>query len=251
MFEKMQKRNTYTFVRHGFSVSNRDEELNCKKEKNDGLTERGKQQVEEIAKTFTEHTPDIIFCSPLTRTRETAEYIAEKTGAKVIEDSLLTELQVPDMHGKSIHTLKQHIRTSGAYKDITKKIMNGESFADVYTRVLQFFEKIDKEYKEAHIVVVTHRTIITTAKSIAPTMKEFQRKYKINVLKPTPNASKHKVLYKHIKRAKDGEVDVHRPYIDEIVLYDEEGNPAYHTKEVFDCWFESGAMPYGLTPLPI
>ena len=40
-------------------------------------------------------------------------------------------------------------------------------------------------------------------------------------------------------------MDLHRPYIDEIVLSCGKcGGAMRRIKEVFDCWFESGAMPY-------
>ena len=61
----------------------------------------------------------------------------------------------------------------------------------------------------------------------------------------SPKAGTHTIEYKHLQRTGRGEVDVHRPYIDGVVLYDDDGNPARHIGEVFDCWFESGSMPYG------
>jgi len=40
--------------------------------------------------------------------------------------------------------------------------------------------------------------------------------------------------------------DLHRPFIDEITVSCEKcGGKMQRVKEVFDCWFESGAMPYG------
>lgn len=38
--------------------------------------------------------------------------------------------------------------------------------------------------------------------------------------------------------------DVHRPYIDDIHLTCECGGKMTRTKEVIDCWFDSGSMPY-------
>lgn len=38
--------------------------------------------------------------------------------------------------------------------------------------------------------------------------------------------------------------DLHRPNIDDVVLTTPSGKKAYRVKEVLDCWFESGAMPY-------
>ncbi|MDD4662188.1 MAG: isoleucine--tRNA ligase [Candidatus Pacebacteria bacterium] len=38
--------------------------------------------------------------------------------------------------------------------------------------------------------------------------------------------------------------DLHKPYIDDVYLKCECGGEMERTKEVFDCWFESGSMPY-------
>jgi len=47
------------------------------------------------------------------------------------------------------------------------------------------------------------------------------------------------------------ELDLHRPGIDKIELKcDECGGPAKRIEEVFDCWFESGAMPYASIHYP-
>lgn len=46
-------------------------------------------------------------------------------------------------------------------------------------------------------------------------------------------------------RNKDGEIDVHRPYIDAVRFPCVCGGEMARVPEVFDCWFESGAMPYG------
>jgi isoleucyl-tRNA synthetase len=43
----------------------------------------------------------------------------------------------------------------------------------------------------------------------------------------------------------DYEFDFHRPYIDDIDLVDEDGTNLTRVPDVFDCWFESGSMPYG------
>lgn len=38
--------------------------------------------------------------------------------------------------------------------------------------------------------------------------------------------------------------DLHRPYIDDVVIKTDSGKLAHRIPEVFDCWFESGSMPY-------
>jgi len=38
--------------------------------------------------------------------------------------------------------------------------------------------------------------------------------------------------------------DLHRPYVDEIVLVSKSGAPMYREPDLIDVWFDSGAMPY-------
>lgn len=44
--------------------------------------------------------------------------------------------------------------------------------------------------------------------------------------------------------------DLHRPYIDEVVVRTDDGREARRVEEVFDVWFESGAMPYASNHYP-
>ncbi len=40
------------------------------------------------------------------------------------------------------------------------------------------------------------------------------------------------------------EIDLHRPYVDEVVLVAEDGQKMYREPDLIDVWFDSGAMPY-------
>ncbi|MEI7682953.1 MAG: isoleucine--tRNA ligase [Candidatus Saccharibacteria bacterium] len=44
--------------------------------------------------------------------------------------------------------------------------------------------------------------------------------------------------------------DLHRPYIDDVVIKTDSGKLAKRIPEVFDCWFESGSMPYAQDHYP-
>lgn len=39
-------------------------------------------------------------------------------------------------------------------------------------------------------------------------------------------------------------IDLHRPYVDEIILVSESGQAMYREADLIDVWFDSGAMPY-------
>ena len=39
-------------------------------------------------------------------------------------------------------------------------------------------------------------------------------------------------------------IDLHRPYVDDIILVDDKGNPMKRELDLLDVWFDSGSMPY-------
>jgi isoleucyl-tRNA synthetase len=39
-------------------------------------------------------------------------------------------------------------------------------------------------------------------------------------------------------------MDLHRPYVDEVILVSSKGEPMYRETDLIDVWFDSGAMPY-------
>ena len=41
-----------------------------------------------------------------------------------------------------------------------------------------------------------------------------------------------------------GKIDLHRPYVDNIVLVSESGKPMHREPDLIDVWFDSGAMPF-------
>jgi isoleucyl-tRNA synthetase len=46
------------------------------------------------------------------------------------------------------------------------------------------------------------------------------------------------------------ELDLHRPYVDEIILSSSKGEPMYREPDLIDVWFDSGAMPYAQLHYP-
>ena len=45
-------------------------------------------------------------------------------------------------------------------------------------------------------------------------------------------------------------IDLHRPYVDNIVLVSETGKALYREKDLIDVWFDSGAMPFAQAHYP-
>ncbi len=44
--------------------------------------------------------------------------------------------------------------------------------------------------------------------------------------------------------------DLHRPFVDDIILVTEDGTPMYREPDLIDVWFDSGAMPYAQYHFP-
>jgi len=51
-------------------------------------------------------------------------------------------------------------------------------------------------------------------------------------------------------RFESPDFDLHRPYVDEVILASEDGTPMYREADLIDVWFDSGAMPYAQLHYP-
>lgn len=47
------------------------------------------------------------------------------------------------------------------------------------------------------------------------------------------------------------DLDLHRPYVDDIILCSDSGKPMYREPDLIDVWFDSGAMPYAQWHYPM
>ncbi|MBR9997393.1 MAG: isoleucine--tRNA ligase [Cyclobacteriaceae bacterium] len=52
------------------------------------------------------------------------------------------------------------------------------------------------------------------------------------------------------QKAIDSSFDLHRPYVDEIILMSENGQEMYREPDLIDVWFDAGAMPYAQEHYP-
>ncbi|HWN89339.1 MAG TPA: isoleucine--tRNA ligase [Chitinophagaceae bacterium] len=59
---------------------------------------------------------------------------------------------------------------------------------------------------------------------------------------------------KHLNKSeivnRKSEIDLHKPYVDEIILVSKSGRPMKRVPDLIDVWFDSGAMPYAQWHFP-
>ncbi len=244
--------NKYFVVRHGHS-QNIVEDLHSSfpEMKELPLTEKGIKEVKVIAKNLKREKIDIIVSSDILRTKQTAEIIAKELGLEIQYDARLRETDSGEFNEKLrkdvINFFTQEEINSPpkrALKRFNKSFPGGETYRQVRIRLLEFFREAEKKYQGKNILLVSHIACIYLmessfkglgVKESADYREEFDLK---------PSEIK-KYEFKDFPYDENGEIDLHRPYIDQIEFNCPKcGKKMKRISEVIDCWFDSGSMPF-------
>ena len=239
---KIGRKNNYFLMRHGQSERNLENLVSCKKENIDPLTEKGRKEVSSAFKEINKEKIDLIISSPFLRTKETAEIVAKEIGIKkedIIFDDRLGEISCGKYEGSvwsELHFGRQ-------------ENVGVETIEDIKKRIIQFMFEIDKKYEGKNILIVSHGGPIRIIKLWTEylTQKDIEKHYYDF---PFINAETIKIDFVALPHNENFEIDLHRPYIDEVVLHDEKNVPMKRIPEVFDCWLESGSMPFAQNHYP-
>ena len=120
---------------------------------NNRLSALGKMQVEKVAKENKETKFDIIICSPLMRTVQTANIMNKYHKVKIVKDKRLIEIDQGIFSGRKRSSLTA--KEEKIQKLRLKK--NGqESLKEIDDRVKDFLDNVKKDYPFENILVVTH-----------------------------------------------------------------------------------------------
>lgn len=105
------------------------------------LDATGRAQTAALAGAFAEVPLDRLWSSPLLRAAETARALAEVTGAELVTDARLHERRFGELEGTTYAELRRFFDSRGG-ADLTRRNRTrppgGESFADVWERLLPF-----------------------------------------------------------------------------------------------------------------
>ncbi|MDD5431075.1 MAG: class I tRNA ligase family protein [Candidatus Pacebacteria bacterium] len=236
--------NKYFVMRHGQSDSNVKEINSCAPEIVDiKITEKGKAQVKKTAEELKKKKIDLIFTSPLQRTKQTAEIVSGVLGVSVKVDDRLKEYNMGIFNGQSYKVFDDFIGDNQLNK-FSKRMERGENLEDIKMRMMNFILELENKYKDKNILIVSHGdplwVLIGTARGMTNEMIVVEKK-KLYVQTGEWN----EMEFWNVPYGKDGKLDLHRPYIDGVKMKCEKcGGEAERIKQVFDCWFESGSMPY-------
>ena len=140
---------TITYFPHGTTTDN---EQGIASGWNDpALSEKGIRQSIALKDQIGDKKFDVVFCSDLSRAKESARLSFEGM-APIISDARLRECNYGDLNGGpgSVVGPMQE-------KMITERFPNGESYEDVKARIADFIEFLKKNYGGKSVAIVSHK----------------------------------------------------------------------------------------------
>ncbi len=242
--------NTYYTMRHGEAENNVLRIMSALPSDKHSLTQKGKEQAKEAAKWLKDKKIDLIIASPLLRTKETAEIISKELhlDPKNVEfNEGIREYNSGLWNGKSFDDFQKAF----AHKDrFDTKPEGGETYSELKRRMGDFIYGLEKRHVGKNILIITHDSPLFLLKAV---VNGFNKKQAIELRGSkdhfTENAKPASLDFKPLPHNEYYEVEFHRPFIDDIELV-KDGEKLKRVAEVFDCWFESGSMPFGEAHYP-
>ena len=249
--DRTKSKNKILIVRHGESESNVSGILSSNPKTVNHLTEKGKEQAVVAADNLKDKI-DVIYCSPFMRTKETAKIIADEIGypeKKIIYDERLHEIFGGEFDGKKDADYQAFF--GNREEKFTKKPKGGETYEDAKKRMTEFLYEIDSKNEGKNILIVSHNTPIWLMFCGAQGLNRTQAlKTREQGKAFIENSEVKEMSFAPIPHNRNYELDMHRPFIDEVILKCSCGGDMKRIPEVFDCWFESGSMPYAESHYP-
>ena len=243
--------NKYIIMRHGESENNVDDTASIAYNDIDHLTEKGKEQAKNSAEKLKDEKIDLIFTSPFMRTKETSGMVASVLGLsedKVIVDDRLHEMSLPEFEGQDWSLY--HKEYPNTAENFYKAPEGNESYNDVKKRTMSFLYEIDKNYNGKNILIVTHGGPAWLAVAGSQGLTAQESLEMIKNFEYLGNADFRVVDFSPIPHNENFELDLHKPYIDEIDLVCECGGNLERSREVMDVWLDSGTMPFSQDHYP-
>jgi isoleucyl-tRNA synthetase len=242
--------NRYILMRHGESVHNvKNVWGTIPNSENDILTDLGKDQAKKSAQELKKI--DVIITSTYRRSTETAMIAAQTLGLdpnNIVTDARIGEWNVgPEFEAQ---IMDEYFVTRNKSEDrYHYKAKDGESYADVFARVGEFLYDLESKYQGKTILIVTHGGAARAMEYVAhgfayDTLFQTTRDYR-----NFNNAETREITFVPLPHNNEYELDLHRPYIDDVVLY-KDGKEYRRVKEVMDVWFDSGSMPFAQDHYP-
>ncbi|HEX2792164.1 MAG TPA: class I tRNA ligase family protein [Candidatus Paceibacterota bacterium] len=239
--------NRYFAMRHGGAENNAQGILDSSDAQRWPLTEAGRQEAAAGAAGLEGAGITRIYASPFARTEETARIAARTLGldeSSVVLDERLREFPFGEFDGKQ-HAEFIAWRDTHGYADA---VAGGGSHQDAKNRFGEFLYALESELSGENVLIVTHGIGIETLQAVATGADAAESKTIAEERMPAFGQPV-ELGFVPLPHNEDYELDLHRPYIDSVILAGVTGE-LRRTLEVMDVWFDSGAMPFAQDHYP-
>lgn len=132
-----------------------------------GLTERGHQQAAQLAARLARRAPhdtiaaDVLYASPITRARQTAEPVAEALGVPIQWDDELHEKRPgEEIEGLTWREVEERYGPYMHDQPYVSRVPGGESWAAFVARAGTALDRIVRAHQGQTVVVVAHGGIV-------------------------------------------------------------------------------------------
>jgi isoleucyl-tRNA synthetase len=214
-------------------------------DENNPLTETGLEQCQQVAESLKDKGVTHIVHSGMQRTRDTALTIARTLGlpeTAVSADTRIIELQTgAEYEGKTWEEYNKNYASEE--EKFTKVIPGVENRYDLIKRAGEFLYDFDSTHKNETVLIVGHASSTFALRCVAEAA-DHKRVIELKKEGYFKNAEVHALPFTPVPHNDLYALDYHRPYIDDIKLVDTDETTLVRVPDVFDCWFESGSMPY-------
>lgn len=208
------------------------------------ISQQGKEDIRALAyRIKKDGGVDALYASDFIRTQETAQIISEVLGVPVVLDERLRELNHgSEFEGKTVAEYQAFFVSPE--ERFTKKPEGGETLTDVRQRMMSFIREVDAKNEGKKILIISHGDPLWILEGTLQNLSE-EDSIALRERGYIKQGELRHAELKNIPYDEDGRLNFHKPYIDEVVLKCGCGSTMKRIPEVFDCWFESGSMPYG------
>jgi len=238
--------NHYWLLRHGEAESNVKRLVSSAKDKHP-LTDKGRKQIEDLIPALRQKKIDVIIASDVLRVKQTAEIISKALNLPLDLFSEISEIKFGVFEEEPIE--KYYAFYHSQLEKLTRSPDGGETGNQVKIRTYDFLKKVDQQYKKKNILVISHQGVLRSLEAASQGLTQEE----ISEMLPEQNletAELRSWKFNLFPYNSEGVLDFHRPYIDEIEFYSPRGEKMKRVTDVFDCWFESGSMPYAQDHYP-
>jgi len=158
---------TLVLVRHGATSLTAEKRFSGGlASSNPGLTDEGRAQVREVADWLAPiaDAVEVVVASPVRRTRESAEIVAERLAVGLVEEPDFAEMEFGSWDGLTFAEVReqQPDQIEAWLDSLDVGPGGGESFRAVEGRVLEALSRLLETYAGKTVVVVSHVTPIKT-----------------------------------------------------------------------------------------